>query len=194
MCRSCLDDNYCLAGNFCCVQIFTISRTGLLPQKCEKKKWTTGKMEMMMSLCVYINTNQYSCVRDGFLQSVCPLSGHCREESACYYTKCQLNKPIKKKVVEVEISSAESFYSTSQFLVWGHYFIGKYLHCNILQCVTPRMWMLVQLWDSSCMLFVALPLYFPHGCFLWWSSLRSVLQCKALSHWNGSIYPACKQD
>ena len=46
----------------------------------------------------------------------CTLNGCCREESACYHTNA--NEPVKRhsKVVGVEISSAESFCSTSQFL------------------------------------------------------------------------------
>ena len=39
-------------------------------------------------MMVYINTSQYPC-EDGSLQSVCPVNGHYKEESACYHTKCQ---------------------------------------------------------------------------------------------------------
>ena len=40
----------------------------------------------MTSLRVYV---EYPCERDSSLQSVCPLNGHCREESATYCTEYQ---------------------------------------------------------------------------------------------------------
>ena len=47
---------------------------------------TVKKLTKMTSLCAYVDAKLYPCERDGSLQSVCPLNGHCREESACYYS------------------------------------------------------------------------------------------------------------
>ena len=54
---------------------------------------------------------EVSRIRTPYL-TVCPLNGRCRAESACYFTECQRTRKRRSKVVEVEISSAESFCST----------------------------------------------------------------------------------
>ena len=96
---------YCIAGNFCWVQIFAIF-IDLLPQ-INELSW-----KLMTSLCAYrlvsVWTRRFS--------TVCLLNGCYKEESTCYYTKHQWTCKRHSKVVEVEISSAESFCSTSQFL------------------------------------------------------------------------------
>ena len=50
------------------------------------------------------------------LPSWCKWSDRCRAESACYHTKCQWIRKRRSEPVVVEINSAESFCSTSQFL------------------------------------------------------------------------------
>ena len=69
--------------------------------------------------CEKIKTeiNDVQCEQDGSLHSVCALNGRCREESASYCTNCQQTHRRHSEVVE--ISSAESFCSTSQFLTHG---------------------------------------------------------------------------
>ena len=88
---------------------------------CEKPRKNEQRWKLMTSLCAYVNTNLYLCEWDCSLQSVCLLNGHCREDSASYCTCTNANKPVRDTpwVVEVEISSAEPFYSTSQFLTHG---------------------------------------------------------------------------
>ena len=96
---------YCIAGNFCWVQIFAIfaDRPASAKIKTAKKLTKTEIDDVVM--CVH----RYELVP----VSVCALNGRCREESACHYTNCH------EPVVEAEISSAESFCSTSQFLSHG---------------------------------------------------------------------------
>ena len=74
----------------------------------------------MTSLC---DTNWYSCERDGSLQSVCReynvhLVMVAAEETQPFtmQTKYQQTHKKRSKVVKFEISSAEPFRSTSQFL------------------------------------------------------------------------------
>ena len=52
------------------------------------EKWT--KVELIMSFCAYV---EYLCEQDGCLQSVCPLNGCCKEESASYCTNT--NEPVR---------------------------------------------------------------------------------------------------
>ena len=52
----------------------------------------------MMSLRAYI---EYPCERDGALQSVCPLNGCCKEESASYCTKYHPNLKMSHQPVGV---------------------------------------------------------------------------------------------
>ena len=62
---------------------------------CENKnrKKNEIRRKLMLSLWVYIDANMYLCEQDGSLQSVCPLNGCCREESA--HTIQNANKPIR---------------------------------------------------------------------------------------------------
>ena len=62
----------------------------------------------MTSLC---DTNWYPCKRDGSLQSAAE-----ETQPATVYTKYQPTRKKPSEVVEFEISSAESFRSTNQFL------------------------------------------------------------------------------
>ena len=75
---------YHIAGNFRWVQIFVDK-----PVSAKMKTTKENQLMMMMSLCVYVDTNLYPCERDCSLHSVCLLNAHCREESACYCAKCQ---------------------------------------------------------------------------------------------------------
>ena len=59
------------------------------------------------------------CEQDDSLQSVCSRNSRCREESACYHTKCQQICKRRYEVLKVEISSAKFFCSTSQFLLYN---------------------------------------------------------------------------
>ena len=68
------------------------------------------RWRLIKALCAH------RCERDDSLQSVCSRNSHCREESACYHTKCQQIRKRGSEVVKVEISSAKFFCSTSQFL------------------------------------------------------------------------------
>ena len=51
---------------------------------------------MMTSLRAYV---EYPCEQDGSLQSVCPLNGCCKEESASYCTKYQRNRKRRSEDV-----------------------------------------------------------------------------------------------
>ena len=73
---------YRIAGNFRMVQIFAI-----FADRPASAKIKTAK-KLMTSLRAYV---EYPCERDGSLQSVNPLNGCCKEESAFYCTKYQRN-------------------------------------------------------------------------------------------------------
>ena len=57
-------------------------------QTCFRENKNCEKNESMTSLRAHV---EYRCERDGSLQSVCPLNGCCKEESASYCTKYQQN-------------------------------------------------------------------------------------------------------
>ena len=104
---------YLIAGNIHWVQSFTIFTDR--PASAKIKTMKKLRWKLMMSSCVYIDTNWCLCKRDGFLQSVCPLNNRCREESACYHKTCQQTRMRRSEVVEAKISSAEFFCSTASF-------------------------------------------------------------------------------
>ena len=81
-------------------------------QTCFRENINRDKMNqgggLMTSLC---DTNWYPCKRDGSLQSAAE-----ETQPATVYTKYQPTRKKPSEVVEFEISSAESFRSTNQFL------------------------------------------------------------------------------
>ena len=86
------DDRYRIAGYFCWVQIFTI----FADRPASAKIKTAKKMEIDDVITCVV---EYPCERDGSLQSVCPLNGCCKEESACYCTKYQRNRKRRSEDV-----------------------------------------------------------------------------------------------
>ena len=76
---------YRIAGNFRWVQIFAI----FADRPASAKIKTTKRWKLMTSLRAYV---EYRCEHDGSLQSVGPLNGCCKEESASYCTKYQQNR------------------------------------------------------------------------------------------------------
>ena len=64
----------------------------------------------------YVNTIKYLSEGDSSLQSVCPLNGCCRAESACYYIKYQLSCEGCSEAVHILNSSTEPFCCKSRFL------------------------------------------------------------------------------
>ena len=92
------------------------SQTDLLPPKYTPQKnnqdgdWWCHYVHMSVW-----TSSKYPCEWDGSLQSVCPQNSHCRDQRISLL----LYKRIRKRyseVVKVEISSAEFFCSTRQFL------------------------------------------------------------------------------
>ena len=57
---------------------------------------TAKRWKLMTSLRAYV---EYRCEHDGSLQSVCPLNGCCKEESASYCTKYQQNRKRRSEDV-----------------------------------------------------------------------------------------------
>ena len=64
-------------------------------QNCEKNSL---RFKLMMSLRAYV---EYPCEQDGSLQSVRPLNGCCREESASYCTQYHPNLKMSHQPVGV---------------------------------------------------------------------------------------------
>ena len=132
-----------------------------------------------MSLCVYIDMNQCPCERDGSLQSVSAPNGCYREKPACYYSNCQQTRNRHSKVVEAEISIAESFCSTIDFQVpqeplyiFSHVMssnnsdgsillCNNYLDCTLFDvdkvCITLSLKKLLQCCESFLQLIIPLP-------------------------------------
>ena len=74
------------------MQIFTI----FADRPASAKIKTAKRWKLMMSLRAYV---EYRCEHDGSLQSVCPLNGCCKEESASYCTKYQQNRKRRSEDV-----------------------------------------------------------------------------------------------
>ena len=83
---------YRIAGNFRWVQIFAI----FADRPASAKIKTAKRWKLMTSLRAYV---EYRCEHDGSLQSVCPLNGCCKEESASYCTKYQQNRKRRSEDV-----------------------------------------------------------------------------------------------
>ena len=83
---------YRIAGNFRWVQIFEI----FADRPASAKIKTAKRWKLMTSLRAYV---EYRCEHDDSLQSVCPLNGCCKEESASYCTKYQQNRKRRSEDV-----------------------------------------------------------------------------------------------
>ena len=81
---------FSLGTNFCDFR----GQTCFRKNKKRKKKELRWKIDDV--LCAYVG---YSCERDGSLQSVCPLNGCCKEESASYCTKYQRTRKRRSEDV-----------------------------------------------------------------------------------------------
>ena len=83
-------------------------------QTCFRENKNCEKLTKMTSLCAYVDAKLYPCERDGSLQSVCPLNGHCREESSVYNVVFIHNKSLN--VVSAAATSAFQLKHTPRLL------------------------------------------------------------------------------